>query len=189
MSEPTTAPTTPPSAAGDLPVKRSAPGAGRWVAGLVLIMVGVLILVGQYGRGSWIELLVLPGLALVFLAWGISARNAGPIIPGCILAGIGLGIILEKTVVTAGADDSGAIFLLTMALGFAAITPMTALFAGGRQIWGVIVGVILAVIGGALLIGGQAMRALELVGQASPVLLIVLGIWLMVQQSRSNRSR
>ena len=90
-----------------------------------------------------------------------------PIIPGCILAGIGLGIILEKTVVTAGADDSGAIFLLTMALGFAAITPMTAIFTGGRQIWGVIVGVILAVIGGAFLMGGQAMRALELVGQDS----------------------
>lgn len=161
---------------------RTNPGAGRWAGGLVLILVGLLMLAGQYLGDSGLSILVLPALALILLVWGIAARHAGPIIPGCILAGIALGTILEDRLVLPAPEAHGGVILVSMALGFAAIMPLAAVVTGDRHWWGLIVGAILGLIGLALLIGGQAMQVLEVAGQAWPLVLIALGVYLIVEQ-------
>lgn len=107
---------------------------GRLAAGIALVIVGLFTLVAQFAPGSDLDLYLVLGLGIVFLAWGIFVRNAGPIIPGCILSGIGLGIVLEKTIGLPNTGANGGLMLLSMALGFAAITPLTAVFAKSRHI-------------------------------------------------------
>ncbi len=164
--------------------------ANRWAAGLALMLIGVLMLFGQLRQDAWFGQLVLPALAVIFLVWGIAARHAGPIIPGAILAGVALGTTLEHSLVIPGVADPGApIILLSLALGFAAITPLTAAFTCSTQWWGAIVGGLCAVVGVALLVGGAALDVLTVLGNAWPLVLIALGIYLIWQQYRAGKAR
>ncbi len=70
---------------------------GALIGGLILILGGLLAFAGQYIPDSWglhFALLVLLGLGAAFLAAGILTREAGWIIPGGILSGIGAGVAL-----------------------------------------------------------------------------------------------
>jgi hypothetical protein len=164
--------------------------ATRWAAGLALMLIGFLMLAGQLTKDAGFGQLVLPALAAIFLVWGIATRHAGPIIPGAILAGVSLGTALENSLVIPGVADPGApIILLSLALGFAAITPLTAAFTRNAQWWGAIVGALCAIVGVAILIGGAALDVLAMLGSAWPLILIGLGVYLLWQQARPGGAR
>lgn len=63
-------------------------------ADIILILIGLLILAGEFIQSETIGLLFLPILSLIFLAWGLLNRSIGLLIPGGILLGIGLGAYL-----------------------------------------------------------------------------------------------
>ena len=90
------------------------------VGGLILISIGVIALLGQVvdftvWENFGVSFVLL--LGLVFLAWGIFSREAGPMIPGGILSGIGLGIVLlVNNLVPAGIEEGG-IFLIVFGSG------------------------------------------------------------------------
>jgi hypothetical protein len=166
--------------------------AGRrqgWVAGAILIGIGLLALLGQFIEGDLLELIFLPGLAAIFLVWGIVTRNGGLMIPGGILAGIGLGAILASGPYAGlGGEATGGVFLLSFALGWGLITLLTALFTDEVTWWPLIPGGIMAVIGGGLLAGGVALQALDLAGRFWPVALIAIGLYLLFKRS-SGRAK
>jgi len=155
----------------------------RVIAGAVLIGIGLLGLATQVVQSDVLGLLFLPGLGLIFLIWGIATRNAGLLIPGGILSGIGLGALLVARVVPdSSAPASGGVFLLAFAAGWGLITLLSALFTSQTQWWALIPGGILALIGGALLMGGVGLDLLKLAGQAWPLILIAIGLFVLLRR-------
>ncbi|HVQ23167.1 MAG TPA: hypothetical protein VMT36_07815, partial [Candidatus Saccharimonadia bacterium] len=68
-------------------------GDGRWIGGIILILIGVGLLAGQFvpDIGRYAPLVVGLGLLIIFLF----TRNAGALIGGAIVTGIGVGLLLE----------------------------------------------------------------------------------------------
>ncbi|MHB1413783.1 MAG: hypothetical protein ACYC1C_00895 [Chloroflexota bacterium] len=152
-----------------------------WVAGLVLVAIGVLLLVGQYVSNDAVGLAILPTLAVVFLAWGVAVRKEGLFVPGGILLGLGLGAILvDGTLGPLSEQAQGGVFLLAFALGWGVVTVFTALFGKRVHWWPLIPGGVIAAVGGAMLAGEMGMQALVVAGQAWPLALIVAGLYLLV---------
>jgi hypothetical protein len=152
----------------------------EWIGGLFLIGLGVLFLLNQFFDLPIIENLavfIVLGLGLIFLAWGVLSHEVGFMIPGGILTGIGLGIVLiAGPFDMAGGRDSGGLFMGAFALGWVLITVFSGLFSDETQWWALIPAAIMALVSGALLIEGPFMVALEWVGKLWPLALIIAGI-------------
>ena len=156
----------------------------EWIGGILLIGIGVLFLLNQFFDLPGLEnvaIFFVLGLGLFFLAWGVYSREAGLMIPGGILTGIGLGIAL-----VAGPFEfedgnlSGGVFMGAFALGWLLITIFTALFSDETQWWALIPAAIMAIISGALLIAGPFMVILEWLGKLWPLALIIGGIAILL---------
>lgn len=89
---------------------------GALVAGIVIIGIGLLLLLAQLvpDTGTWIPLVV----GLVFLAAALYRREYGFLVPGGIISGVGVGVLLEPAL-----DEpwAGAVMPLSIAAGFASI--------------------------------------------------------------------
>lgn len=156
----------------------------EWIGGLILIVIGLLFLLNQFFDMPGLEnvaIFFVLGLGIIFLSWGVIAREAGLMIPGGILTGIGLGIAL-----VAGPFEfedgnlSGGVFMGAFALGWVLITVFTALFTDETHWWPLIPAAIMALISGALLIEGPFMVALEWLGKLWPLALIIGGIAILL---------
>lgn len=152
---------------------------GAKVTGVVLIALGLVFLAGQLldlGVG------MLPLLAAGFLAAGVATRQPGWFVPAGILGGIGLGAVLTDSGVAVGPGEGG-VFLLSFALGWLTIDPLSRLFARTPQPWAYIPAGIMALIGGAVLLGERGERALEqffaLLNIAWPLALVAAGAALL----------
>jgi hypothetical protein len=164
-------------------------GKDKWTAGTLLIVIGLLALVGQLLPTPELGLFIVPALASIFLVWGIFSRQVGLLIPGGVLGGIGLGILLNRWLygeVEAGGTESAATFLLAFAAGWGLITLLSALFTEKTHWWPLIPGGILAVIGAGLWMGGVAQQLLRWVGLIWPILLIAAGVYLLLRRANAN---
>lgn len=153
---------------------------GNMSAGLILIGIGLMVfLVNRLDLGA----LLFPLLGGSFLLWGVLSRSAGPLIPGGILSGIGLGIALTSQAGQTMSDDhTGGLFLLGFAAGWFSITLLSTIFTNDRQWWPLIPGGIMAAIGGSILLGGVWLSVLSVAGAVWPLGLIALGIFLLWRQ-------
>ncbi|MFZ2488093.1 MAG: hypothetical protein WAZ19_08210 [Anaerolineae bacterium] len=155
----------------------------RSVAGILLIVIGLLVFASMVIDLPNMEHLVLPGLALIFLAWGLLTREFGLIIPGGVLAGIALGTYLLQVPFTdLGEQNQGGVFLVAFSVGWALISLLSLLTRQGFQWWPLIPGGIIGLVGLALLRGGAAMRLLELAGYAWPLILVAVGASLLLRR-------
>lgn len=149
------------------------------VGGGVLILLGVLFLIAQWlpdDMGLFIPLLV----GVMLLGWGIVARHAGPIIPGGIMTGIGVGILLVEVIFPQAND---AIFMFGFGGGWLLITVATALFTDETHWWPLIVAAIMWVIAAAATWGGILLTLLSWAGSLWPVGLILVGVYIIIRQS------
>jgi hypothetical protein len=135
----------------------------------VLIAIGVAFLLGQLlpNAGRFVPLLV----GLIFLAVFLATRNYGFLVPGGIVTGAGIGIVLAM-------EDQGRVggglFLVSLGLGFIAIFVLGALFRlRENHPWPFIPGGILCTIG---LITLAGTRYDEAARYAWPIVLIGLGV-------------
>lgn len=158
---------------------------GRIAGGLVLIILGVIALIAQFVElGEWFGLLILPTLGLLFFVWGIAARQSGLMIPGGILTGLGIGtLLITGPFSNVDGEMQGGIFMLAFALGWALIPVVSAIVTGDNHWWALIPGGIMGLIGAALLLGGVAVTALEILGDIWPVFLILGGLFLLLRRS------
>ena len=103
---------------------------GGLIAGFVIILVGLFFLAAQFvpDIGRYIVLAV----GLVFLAAFVVRREYGFLIPGCIVSGVGIGIVLASSL-----DDpwSGASVLFSIAGGFIAIWLISSFMHSRNKGW------------------------------------------------------
>ena len=155
----------------------------RVTLGVMLIAIGLLIFLSQAIDLPQIELLILSGLALIFLLWGLLTREIGLIIPGGILAGIALGVYLISGPYAGQIEENqGGIFLLAFSAGWALISLLSLFSKQGFQWWPLIPGGIIGLVGLAVMRGGAAMQLLEILGYAWPLILVGVGVYILLKR-------
>ncbi|MGH2348573.1 MAG: hypothetical protein ACRDFT_03785 [bacterium] len=143
----------------------------RVLPGIILIVLGVVFLLAQQGRVGGQAVVAAIGIA--FLVAFLYTRNYGFLVPGGIMTGLGLGIIYQSQA------DRGWAVLLGLGLGFVSIYALDVLTGGrrGGQWWPLIPGGILTFFGLA-----QASGILGTIGRWWPILLIVIGLYLLFRR-------
>ncbi len=135
------------------------------IPGLILIVLGIVFLLTQYfefGPGLFLIL-----LGLIFLIPYAFTRNYGLLIPGCILTGIGVGLVFERALSRPDVTVS-----FGLGLAFIAIFLVQFILAGSSHWWPLVPGGILVLVGFAELVPqGQA-----LLEKAWPLALIAFGL-------------
>jgi hypothetical protein len=169
-----------------------AQGAGRTprdqiVFAAILILVGVGGLVSQVWQptadvGGWIVTII----GLVFLGAFTYTRHYGYLVPGGIMTGLGIGIVASETFTFTTDEGTGGAVVLGLGLGFLAIWVIGAIAHIARNHWWpAIPGGILTVVGGALLIGGQAVDMLDYWG----AIVIAVGLFVLWRAWADARAR
>jgi uncharacterized membrane protein (DUF485 family) len=154
----------------------------RYAGGIVLILLGVFLLVGQIT--SWnVSWLGLAGLAAIFLVWGLIVRTFGLLIPGSILAGIALGAALTEEVFPVLTNEKSAgVFLLAFASGWGLMALLSIFTQGGFRWWPLIPGGIIALVGATLFAGPHGVVLLSYMNYLWPLVLIGLGIFVLLRR-------
>lgn len=159
---------------------------GGVVGGAILIAIGLFALLQQFVHFD-AGLFFLPLLAAVFLIAGILERRPGLLIPGGILAGIGVGSILIEGPFAYLEDPArGGLFLLAFSAGWLLIT-LASLLVGRVMLWPLIPGAFMGVIGLALTAGEAGLQFLQLAGVGWPIILIALGIYLVFRRKELQK--
>jgi hypothetical protein len=172
------------------------PSPTRWtanpkvVAGVVVIALGLVMLVATVTDTLLLDQMIVLLLGVIFLAWGVAVRHPGPLIPGSILTGLGVGILLSQWLSTSiSGQAQGGIVTLCLGLGFLLIMPVQQLVT--RQAahwWPLIPGGILSLTGSGLLLGDAGLTMLTWIGRLWPLALIGVGLVLLYQAVRSQRA-
>ena len=162
------------------------------MAGLVVVGIGLFLLVAQLvpDVGRWIPLII----GLIFIAVFVARREYGFLIPGAIISGVGVGVLLADVV---EGPLAGAVVVLSLAGGFLAIwvigslmrLPQTSGTPWEREVspydwWPLIPGGILALIGALLLIEADV----EGVLRWWPLIIIAIGLLLIGQAVLRRRA-
>ena len=159
----------------------------RIVFAVILIVVGIVALASQMFElttdvGGWIVMVIGLGLLGAFAY----TRQYGYLVPGGIMTGLGAGIISSEAFTFATDEASSGAIVLGLGLGFLAIWVIGAVVrVAQHHWWPVIPGGILAVVGGALLIGGQAVDLLDYWGVA----VIAVGLFVLWRAWAEARAR
>lgn len=162
----------PPPTYAQAPVVRS--DRDRSMLALILIGGGVLFLFAQLGLFPGfgdIVLLLLGGVFLYAYFTTKAAYRLGFLIPGSILTGLGVGVLLENAPIF-GNLFGGGIVPLFLGLGFGLIW-----FLERKHWWALIPG-------GVLVLAG--LSSVLQIGALWPIVLIVLGVYLLYDQYRKN---
>jgi hypothetical protein len=151
----------------------------KLIPGLILIILGIVFLLMQYfefGPGLFLAL-----LGLVFLILYVLTRSYGLLIPGCILAGIGIGLMFDRPPLnTAVAVPIG------LGLAFIAIFVVQLVVARASHWWPLIPGGILVLTG----IADGVPQAQTLIEKGWPLILVLIGLLILAGQFwRTNAKR
>jgi hypothetical protein len=147
--------------------------------GAILVILGLALFILQYIEGA-AESILFFGIAAVFLFFYFRQQRYGFLVPGCILAGIGLGMLIDNS--SLDAADPGA---LGMGIGFLMIYGIDRLFRGRTSWWPLVPGGIMLF--GAIRSGsGWANRILT---EGWPLILVIVGLLVFMGKLNWGRER
>jgi hypothetical protein len=174
---------------GDPFDKQSSGMDNRWVAGIALVAIGAVMMVGQFADSAFAGTLILPTLGIIFTIWGIATHRAGLMVPAGIFIGLSAGtwlVLSDWIQQNLSEQATGGVFLLAFALGWAFITALTRLFADEMHWWPLIPAGVLSMVGTALLLGDAGLQALVWVGYVWPLGLMAAGLLLLLRQVKDH---
>ena len=163
-------------ALGGRPATSPGTNTGMWVAGLALIAIGGLLLLGRWvpDAGEYVVLAIGLVLLVVFFATG----EYGFLVPGGIISGIGAGIPLATAY---EGQLGGGLFLIAMAVGFLLIWILGLLFhVREHHWWPLVPGLILGTLGASLTAGERGRGIADAIAAGWPGLLVVAGILMLI---------
>jgi hypothetical protein len=143
----------------------------RLIPGLILIVLGVMFLLMQYFEFGPGLLLVLLGMA--FLIPYVLTRSYGMLIPGCILAGIGIGLMFDRPPLS-----TSVAVPIGLGLAFIAIFVVQLIVARSSHWWPLIPGVILVLAG----VAEGVPQAQTLIEKGWPLILVLIGLLILAGQ-------
>jgi hypothetical protein len=172
------------------------PSSTRWemdpkvITGVVVIALGLIMFIATVTESQLVGQMIVLLLGVIFLAWGVMVRHPAPLIPGCILTGLGTGILLSQWLLAgASGQAQGGIVTLCMGLGFLLIMPVQQVVTGQTaHWWPLIPGGILSLTGFGLLLGDAGLTMLTWMGRLWPLVLVGVGGALLYQAVRSQRT-
>jgi len=155
------------------------------VGGVILVMLGGWFLAAQFvpGMDAWLNIeftwpLIIIGVGLFLFVFGLLVGEPGMAVPACIVTGIG-GLLYYQN---ATGDWASWSYAWTLIPGFVGIGAILAGLLGDNRSKSVRDGLNLLVISAVLfLIFGSFLGGLDLLGDYWPVLLILLGVWLLIR--------
>lgn len=156
------------------------------IGGIAIILIGIFALAGNLIPSQEFGYYFLVALGLIILGWGLAARHPRRLVPGGFILGTGVGILLAEHLYPqhgggiGNGTPEGGVILICMGLGFLLAFALGRLIAPVWIWWSGVVGLLLALIGIALLTGGIALQVVHLLGTVWPLGLIVLGILLLL---------
>jgi hypothetical protein len=158
------------------------------ITGVVMVALGLVMLVATVTDSQVVGQMIVLLLGVIFLTWGVMVRHPGPLIPGCILSGLGVGIVLSQWLSTSiSGQAQGGIVTLCLGLGFLLIMPVLQFVTRQRaHWWPLIPGGILTLTGFGLLLGDAGLTMLTWMGRLWPLALIGVGGALLYQALRSQ---
>lgn len=163
------------------PTRRA--GTGH-IGAFLLIAMGVLMLIGNLAGGQLAGGLVVLGIGLAFAAAYAASRKYGFLVPAGIMSGLGGGILIGQLAGTSD-NDLGVYALFGLGSGFLLIYAVDAVVSNTLvRFWPAIPAAVMFVVAGGLAANNETM--LRTVGVWSPVVLIVIGIWLLYVRSRAK---
>lgn len=155
------------------------------VGGIILVLLGAWLLAVQLVPGldkliniefTWPWIII--GVGVLLFVFGLVAGEPGMAVPACIVAGIG-GILYYQY--TTG-DWASWSYAWTLIPGFVGVGSILAGLLGDNRGRSIRDGLNLLVISAVLfLIFGSFLGGLNLLGNYWPVLLILLGVWLLLR--------
>jgi hypothetical protein len=148
----------------------------RMIPGLILIVLGIAFLLVQYFEFG--PALFLTLLGLVFLIPYALTRNYGLLIPGCILTGIGIGLVFDRPPL-----HSAIAVPIGLGLGFIAIFVIQLLVARHSHWWPLIPGGILVLVG----VAEGIPQAQMLIEKGWPLILVLIGLLILAGQFWQTR--
>jgi hypothetical protein len=160
------------------------------ITGVVVIALGLVMLIATVTDSQLVGQMIVLLLGVTFLTWGVMVRHPAPLIPGCILTGLGAGIVLGQWLFTSlSAQAQGGVITLCLGLGFLLIMP-TQQFVTRQSThwWPWIPGGILSLTGFGLLLGDAGLTMLTWIGRLWPLALIGVGVTLLYRAARSQRT-
>jgi hypothetical protein len=149
------------------------------VFAVVLIVVGAIGLISRWFQptadvGGW----VVAAIGLGFLGAFAYTRNYGYLVPGGIMTGLGLGIVVSQNVAWSTGEGEGGAVVLGLGLGFGLVWLIGTITQTEKpNFWALIPGGILSTIGTLLLVGGGAIELLDWWGVA----LIAIGVLVVLR--------
>ncbi len=154
----------------------------RKVAGGVLLLIAGWALLDRYTTFN-AQLAVPLLLGVIFTGWSILVREWGLLVPGGILSGLGLGMVLQRSTDLSRAAESG-VFLLSFAGGWLLITVLSSTVFKRRVLWPLIPAVVLSLLAGAQIAGTGFRQGVRVAQDYWPWALLVLAAWLLFTRPR-----
>jgi len=125
-------------------------------------------------------------LGVGFYVLALNTKDPGFSIPAGVLSGVGLGVLMVNNPVTKLLNlNTGGIFLICMALGFASIDIFTrSVLHSEQNKWAQFPSLLLGILGTGISIGGIFLKIVSLLGRFWPLILIIIGLKLIYSESK-----
>ena len=155
------------------------------VGGAILVLLGGWFLAAQFvpGMDAWLNIeftwpLIIIGVGLFLFVFGLLVGEPGMAVPASIVTGIGALLYYQN----ATGNWASWSYAWTLIPGFVGIGAIIAGLLGDNRKKSIQDGINLLVISAILfLIFGSFLGGLDLLGDYWPVLLILLGVWLLIR--------
>ncbi len=158
--------------------------------GAILLGLGVILFAAERVPESYESLAVIAGIGLILVTIALATRAYGPLIPGGLMVGIGLGVSAVENLPVEGLAAAGVI-LGGIGVGFMLVYLLDILFLRASNAWPMIPAALL-IIGGAIFYfaarAGVGAEAQDILNMLWGFLLIAFGVWIIARQILPRKS-